>query len=133
MSVETMDGAQETMDDAQKNLLENLRGVRDALTVKRVFGDAYDLDGVTIIPVARVAGGGGGGAGEGKPDDDAGSGFGTGFGLGASPVGVYEVRKTGVEWKPATDVNRIAKGGQVLAGIVAVCVTLVLLRRSRAS
>jgi len=36
-----------------------------------------------------------------------------------------------VEWKPAVDVNRLAKGGQVLAGIVAVCVTLALLRRRR--
>ena len=123
----------ETMDDAKKTVLENIRGVRDALSVKRSFGEAYELDGVTIIPVARVAGGGGGGGGEGTAEDDSGSGFGTGFGMGTTPVGVYEVRGSAVEWKPSVDVNRIAKGGQVLAGIVTVCVTLVVLQRSRAT
>jgi uncharacterized spore protein YtfJ len=29
---------------------------RDALTVKRVFGEPYEKDGVTIIPAARVQG-----------------------------------------------------------------------------
>jgi hypothetical protein len=27
---------------------------RDSLTVKRVFGDPYEQDGVTVIPAARV-------------------------------------------------------------------------------
>jgi hypothetical protein len=27
---------------------------RDALTVKRVFGEPYEKDGVTVIPAARV-------------------------------------------------------------------------------
>jgi len=34
---------------------------RDALTVKRVFGEPYEKNGVTMIPVARVQGGAGGG------------------------------------------------------------------------
>jgi hypothetical protein len=37
-------------------------------------------------------------------------------------VSVYEVRGDAVEWKPSLDVNRLLKGGQVLAGIVVVCV-----------
>jgi uncharacterized spore protein YtfJ len=37
---------------------------RDALTVKRVFGEPYEKDGVTIIPAARVQGGAGTGSGE---------------------------------------------------------------------
>ena len=37
---------------------------RDTLTVKRVFGEPYEKDGVTIIPAARVQGGAGGGSGE---------------------------------------------------------------------
>jgi hypothetical protein len=37
---------------------------RDALTVKRVFGEPYEKDGVTIIPGARVEGAAGGGSGE---------------------------------------------------------------------
>ena len=28
--------------------------VRDAFTVKRVFGDPYEKDGMTVIPVAKV-------------------------------------------------------------------------------
>jgi uncharacterized spore protein YtfJ len=115
---------------AESTVLDNLRGTRDAMTVRGVYGEAYELDGVTVIPVARVSGGAGGGGGEGTgPDDAGGHGFGTGFGFGAQPVGVYEVRGGHVEWKPAIDVSRLVKGCQVLGGIVAVCLTLVLLRR----
>ena len=37
---------------------------RDTMTVKRVFGEPYEKDGVTIIPAARVQGGAGGGSGD---------------------------------------------------------------------
>jgi uncharacterized spore protein YtfJ len=120
-----------TRDDATEAVLENVRGVRDTLSVRRVFGDPYELGGLSVIPVAKVAGGAGGGAGEGTKQDESGGGFGTGFGLQARPVGVYQVRDGEVVWKPAVDVTRLAKGGQVLAGVLAVCVTLILLRRSR--
>ena len=29
-----------------------IEGARDAITVKRVFGDAYEKDGITVIPAA---------------------------------------------------------------------------------
>jgi len=113
-----------------EQVLTSIKGTRDSISVKRAYGDPYVLDGVTVIPVARVAGGAGGGAGQGEDEDGSGGGgFGTGFGLSVNPVGVYEVRGERVEWKPTIDVNRIAKGGQVLAGIIAVCVTIVLLVR----
>jgi uncharacterized spore protein YtfJ len=113
-------------------VLNTIKGTRDSMSVSRSFGDAYVVDGVTIIPVARVAGGAGGGGGEGTDDDGAaGGGFGTGFGLGVSPLGVYEVRDGEAEWRPIVDVNKLAKGGQVLAGIIAVCVTLMVLSRNR--
>ena len=111
--------------------LEGIRATRDTMSVSRVFGESYEVDGVTIIPVARVAGGAGGGGGEGTSEEEGGSGFGSGFGLGVTPVGIYEVRNGQVEWKPTVDVNRLAKGGQVLMGIVAVCATLILWRRQR--
>jgi len=38
-----------------------LQGARDALTVRRVYGEAIERDGVTVIPAAMVIGGGGGG------------------------------------------------------------------------
>ena len=47
----------------------------DALTVRRVFGDPIEKDGVTVIPAARVHGGAGGGTGEaggGEHDRDRG-------------------------------------------------------------
>jgi uncharacterized spore protein YtfJ len=112
-------------------LLDSLRGSRDAMSVRRVFGEPIEVDGVTVIPVARVVGGGGGGAGDGAGEVETGSGFGTGFGVVAHPVGVYAVREGQVEWRPAVDVSRLARGGQMLAGLVVVCITLIALRRRR--
>lgn len=89
---------------------ETLKGVRDSLTVKRVYGEPLQQNGVTIVPAAHVRGGGGGGGGEGKNDEGTGSGFGTGFGLAASPAGAFVIRGDEVTWQPAIDVNRIAFG-----------------------
>ena len=113
------------------DVFDSIKGTRDSLSVSRAYGDAYVLDGVTVIPVARVSGGAGGGGGEGTDDEKSGGGFGTGFGLHVNPVGVYEVRDGRVVWKPSVDANRLLRGGQVLGGIIAVCTTLVLLARAR--
>ncbi|MFL6251189.1 MAG: hypothetical protein ACJ75N_11795 [Actinomycetes bacterium] len=43
---------------------EVLAQARDSMTVKRVFGEPYEKDGVTVIPAARVQGGAGAGGGE---------------------------------------------------------------------
>ncbi len=119
-----------TMDDSTSAVLETLQETRDAMSVGRVFGEPTEHDGATYIPVARIAGGAGGGGGSGTDEDEtSGSGFGSGFRLGASPVGMFEIRDGTVEWKPAVDVTRIVRGGQILAGIITVCLTLVLLRR----
>ena len=118
------------MEGSVQQLVDSIKGTRDAISVRRVFGDAYELDGVTIIPVASVAGGGGGGAGQGEgPDDSQGSGMGTGFGIHARPVGVYEIRDGNVEWKPTIDASRLARNGQILGGIFLVGLELVLRRR----
>ena len=121
----------ETGSDRTEGIYQSIRGVHDTLSVRRVFGDAYELDGCIVIPVARVVGGGGGGGGEGNRKGDSGGGFGTGFGLHARPVGVYQVRGGEVVWKPAIDATRLAKGGQALAGLIAVCLTLVVCIRRR--
>jgi uncharacterized spore protein YtfJ len=78
---------------------------RDAITVKRVYGDPYDRGGVTVIPAARVSGAGGGGGGEGPRGE--GSGSGSGFGLNARPVGAFVITGGDVRWEPAIDVVRI--------------------------
>jgi len=82
------------------DLQNALTGVRDVFTVKRVYGDPYERDGVTVIPAAIVIGGGGGGVGE---DLERGQGGGTGFGIFARPVGAYVVRDGTVKWEPAID------------------------------
>lgn len=82
------------------NVDELLAGARDAISVKRVFGDPVETDGVTVIPVASVGGGGGGGG-------DAELNGGGGFGLIARPVGAYVIKDGEVTWKPAVDANRV--------------------------
>ena len=109
---------------------ELMQQARDTLTVKRVFGDPYERNGVTVIPAASIRGGAGGGLGEGAtPDGKAsGSGSGGGFGLTAKPAGVYVIEGSQVRWQPAVDVNRIILGGQIVA-IVLLCVAGSVLRR----
>ncbi len=76
----------------------------DAITVRRVFGEPYEKDGVTIITAATVAGGGGGGGGH----DEAGQeGEGGGFGVAARPAGAYVIKEGKIRWRPAVDVNRL--------------------------
>jgi uncharacterized spore protein YtfJ len=104
-----------------------LAQTRDALTVRRVFGESYAKDGVTVIPVAKVMGGGGGAAPNGQ-----GSGEGGGFGMRVRPVGVFVIKGQDVTWRPAVDVNRAILGGQV-AGVVTVLAARSILRtRSKA-
>src|ERR671911_755682 len=85
---------------------EAILKAQDALTVKRVYGDPYERDGVVLTPAAAVRGGGGGGGGEDATG--GGSGSGGGFGLGARPVGAYVIAGGQVRWEPAVDVTRIA-------------------------
>lgn len=88
-------------------------GARDAITVKRVFGDPYEKNGLTVIPAARVFGGGGGGEGQGPGGD--GNGQGSGFGISAKPAGAYVISGDEVRWQPAMDVNHIVIGAQIVA------------------
>ncbi|HWC36248.1 MAG TPA: spore germination protein GerW family protein [Mycobacteriales bacterium] len=87
------------------NLQELTAAARDTLTVKRVYGEPYERDGITVIPAARVSGGGGGGSGHDPHGQD---GEGGGFGAQARPAGAYVVRDGRVHWQPAIDVNKLA-------------------------
>ncbi len=94
---------------------------KDTYTVRRVFGDPVERDGVTIIPVAKVAGGGGGGSGSaGEAGNGEGEGEGGGFGGMARPVGVFVVRADGVEWQPTVDVTMLGMAGIALSALIAV-------------
>ena len=108
---------------------EILDQVRETLTIRQVFGEPYERDGVLVVPVARVAGGGGGGGGGGEsPSEGSGRGGGGGFGFEARPVGAYVIRDGEVAWRPAVDVTRIALGGQMVA-IVSLLVLRGVIRR----
>jgi uncharacterized spore protein YtfJ len=109
---------------------EVLAQARDAMTVKRVFGEPYEKNGVTVIPVARVQGGAGGGGGEGP--EGQGRGSGTGFGLSARPVGAYLIRGDEVTWRPAIDLNRIVLGGQVVAIVALLTIRAIVKARAKA-
>lgn len=111
-----------------------IRAASDAITVRRVFGEAYERDGRLVVPVARVTGltgsGAGAGAGPGEvtsPDDEApstaphdtGDGGGGGFATHVTPLGVVVVDDAGTRWHPTLDVNRAILGGQVALTVVA--------------
>jgi len=90
---------------------------RDALTVRRVYGDPIERDGIIVIPAAAVAGGAGGGGGT---DDRGNTGGGSGFGLHARPVGVFVIRDGDVRWEPVIDRERqvVINAALVAAGLL---------------
>ena len=103
---------------------ELIKGVREALSVRQVFGEPVERDGVTVIPAATMIGGGGGGGGEGdqqpsKGDGEAepqrGSGAGFGFGGMLWPAGAFEIKDDRVTWRPAIDLTRVLVMVLVLA------------------
>jgi uncharacterized spore protein YtfJ len=99
---------------------------RDTMTVRRVFGDPYEKNGVTVIPAARVQGGAGGGGPEGQ-----GQGTGGGFGVNARPAGAFVIHGDDVDWRPAIDVNRIIMGGQLIAAAALLLAVTVVRNRHR--
>jgi uncharacterized spore protein YtfJ len=103
---------------------------RDVITVKRVFGDPYEKDGVTIIPAATVQGGGGGGGGEGPADQ--GKGGGGGFGLSVRPAGAYVINNGEVTWQPAVDVNRVVAVGGAVAMVAFLMFRSIVRARAKA-
>jgi uncharacterized spore protein YtfJ len=99
--------------DTTSDVRQTVEKAKDAMTVRRVFGDPYEKNDVTVIPAARVQGGAGGGGGEGPERQGAGSGV--GFGVNARPAGAFVIRGDEVDWRPAIDVNRVILGGQLIA------------------
>jgi uncharacterized spore protein YtfJ len=111
-----------------------IKGVREALSVRQVFGEPVVRDGVTVIPAATVIGGGGGGGGEeiqqpsnedGEAEPQGQSGVGFGFGGMIWPAGAFEIRDDRVTWRPAIDVTR------VLVMVLVLAIAVVRARRRR--
>jgi uncharacterized spore protein YtfJ len=100
---------------------ELLGTASDAITVKRVFAEPYEKEGLTVIAAAAVTGGAGGGSGT---DPRGQQGEGAGFGANARPVGAYVIKDGQLHWRPAIDSNRII----TMVGLIVVAY---LLRRPR--
>ena len=101
-----------------------LSSVRDTLTVKRVYGEPYEKDGLTVIPAAAVRSGGGGGTGH---DEKGQEGEGGGFGMTGRPAGAYVVTDGRVKWLPAVDPNRIF----LMLGMAVIVILLMRPRMAR--
>lgn len=103
-----------------------LTTARDTVTVRRVYAEPYEANGVTVIAGAAVSGGGGGGGGRDHAKDQEGEGG--GFGMNAKPTGAFVIRKNKVRWRPAVDVNRVAALAAAVA--IAYLLTRARIRRS---
>jgi uncharacterized spore protein YtfJ len=112
------------------SVLQNIAAVRASLSVRRVFGDPYEVGGATVIPVAVVRGGSGGGSGEGGAAGGQGTGNGMGFGLSSRPLGVFVVKNSDVRWLPAVDATRLALAGLVVAALAIRSLRRVAVKRS---
>lgn len=109
------------MDEIQQLLAK----VGTSAHVRAAFGEPYQVNGKTLIPVARVRMGMGVGGGRGKAGKRAtegtepkaeGEGGGGGGMLGVTPVAVVEVSGDKIRMLPVVDVTRLAVGGMLLAG-----------------
>ena len=106
-------------------LRELIGGITDSSSVRRVFGEPIERNGILIIPVASIRGAFGGGEGATAPTRGAESPAPTSWGGGgawsASPAGTYVLKNGEMSWVPAVDANRSILLG-CLTGMVALLV-----------
>ena len=102
---------------------------KDLVTVKKVYGEPYQSNGVTLIPAASVRGGMGSGEGEGSGTTPAGRGG--GMGISARPIGAYRIKGDDVVWVPAVDLSRIIVTGQMVAIVAMLVIRSILKARSK--
>ncbi len=110
------------MDDARRATAGPMDGFIERIaervggkaSVRAVFGDPVERDGITVIPVAKVRWGFGGGGGSGpvavgpglagveSMGEASGTGFGSGGGGGAAadPLGYIEIGPDGAQFRP---------------------------------
>jgi uncharacterized spore protein YtfJ len=102
-------------------LLSRIGELQERASVKTVFGEPYQADGRTLIPVAKVSYGFGfgGGRGHGKGPDESetagGGGGGGGAGISLRPIAVLEISGGATKVRPIVDVTRLAIAGMLLA------------------
>ena len=95
-----------------------------AATVKAVFGEPIQVNGKTVVPVAKVAYGFGGGFGSGKDTpqtDRQGEGGGGGGGVRAFPAGALEITDNATRFVPFTDMGPLVvafAAGAILGSLI---------------
>lgn len=119
---------------------EVMEEASQSIGAKRIFGEPYVKNGVTVIPAARVMGGVGGGEGETRTvteGADAGtarpSGIGGGYGLSGGPAGAFVIKGDDVKWLPAVDVNRLMLGFQIVMVVFFLTVRSIARARAKAA
>lgn len=84
----------------------------------QVYGQPYEtVDGITVVPVAKVRGR----TKPGIPDADV--------RLAAKPVGVFVIKNGEATWVPALDSTRIALMGELIGLVAATFASLAMVRR----
>jgi uncharacterized spore protein YtfJ len=103
-----------------EEMLNRIGQIHERATVKTVFGEPYQVNGRTIVPVAKISYGFGFGAGRGPKengeDDSRGGGAGGGGGgrVSVRPVAVLEMSAAETRVRPIVDVTRLAIAGMLL-------------------
>ena len=105
-----------------------MTGAQEALTVRRVFGEPIERDGLTVVPVAYARGASGGGSGQ---DTTGNGGGGGGFAVSVRPAGVYVISDGSARWVPAVNPVPIVVAGTATGAVVAMALGRAL--RFRAS
>jgi hypothetical protein len=110
------------MGRVQKGTQMKLRDALDSIvpnpSAAQVYGQPYEtMDGVTVLPVAKVRGR------TGPAADDAESR------LAAKPVGLFVIKDGEATWVPAIDSTRIALMGELIGLVAATFATLAMVRR----
>ena len=104
---------------------ELVNSTRETLTVRRIYAEPFERDGLAVIAAASVRGGAGGGSGH---DEKGQEGEGGGFGMTGSPAGAYVVQDGKVRWLPAVDPNRLF----IMVGMAVIAYLLMRPRMARA-
>jgi uncharacterized spore protein YtfJ len=117
------------MSSKETDLLEQIGKAEESFTVRRVFGEPFEKEGVTVIPAARVQGAVGGGGGQ-APGGEGGTG--TGFAMNTKPFGLFVMKDGEVGWRPAVDVNRVILGFQVVAIVALLTIRSIVKTRLKA-
>ncbi|HNX40737.1 MAG TPA: spore germination protein GerW family protein [Candidatus Aminicenantes bacterium] len=116
--------------DVKEIIQESAISLHKNTGAKAVFGEPYEKEGLTVIPVARVSlrGGGGGGAGSDEQPDTQGLGMGLGLSMQSVPVGYIEINEGKTTFREIKDTTRVALAGAALAAFGLWSVTRVFVR-----